>query len=244
MLDSLFTKYGRVIFFDTVTTGFNADKDDQIIELAAIAVDRNGKITEMDDFIRLETLPQLPETIVNLTGITDLMLSANGLDEEDAIRKFVRMMEYEDPEDPLFESNEVLLVAHNAQFDLLFLAYGIIRHKEKNKGWMKVFNGCDYLDTLTVYKDRRSYPHKLEDAIREYHLAGKVENSHRAVDDCKALFEVVKQMEIEKDDLLQYVNLFGYNPKYGPSGKMLKKVRYEAQGFNNYKGEKLYEKKG
>lgn len=233
MLNSLFTKYGRVIFFDTETTGFNPDKDDQIIELAAIAVDRDGTITEMDDFIHLETLQQLPDSIVNITGITDLVLSAEGIDEEDAIRKFIRLMEYPD--------GDVLLAAHNAQFDLLFLVYGIIRHKEKNKGWMQVFNGCDYLDTLTIYKDRRSYPHKLEDAIREYHLAGKVENSHRAVDDCRALFEVAKQMEIEKDDLIDYVNLFGYNPKYGPSGKMFKKVRYEAQGFNNYKGKKLYE---
>lgn len=195
MLDSLFTKYGRVVFFDTETTGFNPDKDDQIIELAAIAVDRDGAQTEMDDFIRLETLPELPQTITDLTGITGIQLSAQGIDEEDAVRKFVRMME------PA-ENNGVLLVAHNAQFDLLFLVYSIIRHREKNKGWMQVFNDCDYLDTLTVYKDRRSYPHKLEDAIREYGLAGKVENSHRAVDDCRALFEVAKRMEEERADLL------------------------------------------
>lgn len=241
MLESLFTKYGRVIFFDTETTGFNPDKDDQIIELAAIAVDHDGTQTEMDDFIRLETLPELPQTITDLTGITGIQLSAQGIGEEDALRKFVRLMEYEDPQDPLFGNDDVLLVAHNAQFDLLFIAYAMIRHREKNGGWMQVFNDCDYLDTLTVYKDRRSYPHKLEDAIREYGLAGKVENSHRAVDDCRALFEVAKRMDEEKDDLVRYINLFGYNPKYGPTGKMLKKVKYTAQGFNNYKGQKLYE---
>ena len=234
MLDSLFTKYGRVVFFDTETTGFNPDKDDQIIELAAIAVDRDGTQAEMDDFIRLETLPELPETITDLTGITKTQLNTQGINEEDAVRRFVRMMEPD-------KNNGVLLVAHNAQFDLLFLVYSIIRHKEKNKGWMQVFSDCDYLDTLTVYKDRRSYPHKLEDAIREYGLAGKVENSHRAVDDCRALFEVAKRMEKERADLLQYVNLFGYNPKYGPTGRMLKKVKYTAQGFSNYKGKKLYE---
>lgn len=241
MLDSLFRKYGRVIFFDTETTGFNPDKDDQIIELAAIAVDQDGTVTEMDDFIHLHSLPQLPEKIIDLTGITDITLSAEGIEEEEALRKFVRLMEYEDPEDPLFGKSDVLLAAHNAQFDLLFLVYTLMRHRETNKGWMTVFNDCDYLDTLTVYKDRRRYPHKLEDAIQEYGLAGKVENSHRAVDDCRALFEVAKRMEEEKSDLDRYVNLFGYNPKYGPTGKMLKKVRYEKQGFDNYRGKKLYE---
>ena len=44
-----------------------------------------------------------------------------------------------------------------------------------------------YLDTVTVYKDRRAFPHKLENAITEYGLANKVKNSHRAIDDVKAL---------------------------------------------------------
>lgn len=238
MLESLFRQYGRVVFFDTETTGFNPEKDDQMIELAAIAVDRDGTQTEMDEYIQLETLPELPGTISELTGITGIQLAAEGISEEEAVRRFVRMMEQDDPPSNAYGT---LLVAHNAQFDLLFMAYAILRHREAGKGWMIVFNDCDYLDTLTVYKDRRAYPHKLEDAIREYGLAGKVENSHRAVDDCRALFEVTKRMEEEKGDLNRYVNLFGYNPKYGPSGKTLKKVKYTAQGFGNYKGKPLYE---
>ncbi|AFB76063.1 hypothetical protein 2209_scaffold441_00046 [Bacteriophage sp.] len=39
-------------------------------------------------------------------------------------------------------------------------------------------------------------------------------------------------MDDERDDLTAYVNLFGYNPKYGVSGRRIVGVRYEPQGFN------------
>ena len=95
------------------------------------------------------------------------------------------------------------------------------------------FNAADYLDTLTIYKDRAAYPHKLANAIEHYGLAGKVVNSYRAIDDVKALLEVTKAMGAERGDLRDYVNIFGYNPKYGISGRHLKKVSYLQQGFRN-----------
>ena len=72
---------------------------------------------------------------------------------------------------------------------------------------------------------RRTYTYKLED---------KVQNSHRAIDDVAALFEVCKAMDAERSDLLSYVNVFGYNPKYGVSGKRIEKVAYWPQNFNKY----------
>ena len=237
MFNSLFEKYDRLIFFDTETTGFDSDKDDQIIELAAISVDKSGNTDSFDEFIQLYSKPQLPDEIINLTGITDLQLATQGIPEEDAVRKFIRMAE------PGKESDKgnVLLVAHNAQFDLMFLCYAILRHREKNPGWLLVFNDADYLDTLTVYRDRHKFPHKLESAIEQYGLGTKVENSHRAIDDCRALYEVAKAMEAERDDLAGYINLFGYPAKYGVSGRKLKKVTYLEQGFSNYSGRTLPE---
>ena len=88
------------------------------------------------------------------------------------------------------------------------------------------------MDLLTVYKDRHSYPHKLCNAIEVYDLAGKVVNSHRAVDDVLATVEVMKAMEAEKADLEHYVNLFGYNPKYGVEGKPIGTVTYKPQKFD------------
>ena len=114
------------------------------------------------------------------------------------------------------------MVAHNAQFDACVLR-GLLRGASVGR--------IDWLDSLTVYKDRRPYPHKLANAILAYGLEDKVQNSHRAIDDVLALFEVLKAMDAERDDLASYVNLFGYNPKYGVSGRRIVGVRYEQQGF-------------
>ena len=95
------------------------------------------------------------------------------------------------------------------------------------------------MDLYTVYKDRHSYPHKLCNAIEVYNLSGKVVNSHRAVDDVLATVEVMKEMEAEKADLERYVNLFGYNPKYGVQGKPIGSVTYKPQQFDPQKP--LYE---
>ena len=101
-----------------------------------------------------------------------------------------------------------------------------------------ILKGKDKLDLLTVYKDRRAYPHKLCNAIEAYGLAGKVVNSHRAVDDVLATLAVMGEMEAERDDLISYVNLFGYNPKYGIDGKPIGTVTYKPQGFEP--GQPLY----
>jgi len=38
-------------------------------------------------------------------------------------------------------------------------------------------------------------------------------------------------MTKEKADIDSYINRFGYNPKYGVSGKRFPQVKYIAQGF-------------
>jgi DNA polymerase-3 subunit epsilon len=43
----------------------------------------------------------------------------------------------------------------------------------------------------------------------------------------------------EEDNLHHYVNLFGYNPKYGISGQKISSVRYLPQKYDSIK--KLYE---
>ena len=120
-----------------------------------------------------------------------------------------------------------LLLAYNAHFDLSFLYYLLLRD-----GDPMILKGKDKLDLLTVYKDRHSYPHKLCNAIDVYGLSGQVVNSHRAVDDVIATVAVMVEMEKERDDLHNYVNLFGYNPKYGLEGKPIGSVTYKPQSYN------------
>lgn len=134
----------------------------------------------------------------------------------------------------IYSSDRTLLVAHNAQFDLLFVREMLGRFTEFVEEGGDVLDFCDYLDSLTVYKDRRAYPHKLANAIAAYKLEDKVKNSHRAIDDVEALLEVCKAMDNERADLLSYVNVFGYNPKYGVTGDRLPRVTYWPQHFNDY----------
>ena len=95
-----------------------------------------------------------------------------------------------------------------------------------------ILKGKDKLDLLTVYKDRRSYPHKLCNAIEVYGLSDSVVNSHRAVDDVIATVAVMKAMDSERSDLLRYVNLFGYNPRFGVDGKPIGSVTYKPQPYD------------
>lgn len=217
-LSTLFDKYEAVVLFDTETTGLDA-KTDRIIELAAVRIERTavGSLRvagKMDSFVRLPEGMKIPEKIVELTGITDETLEREGVRPEKAADSFAKLL----------AGSRILVGAHNAQFDLLF-ARELLRGKKIAR--------LDFLDTVTVYKDRRPYPHKLANAIIAYGLEGKVKNSHRAIDDVLALLEVVKAMDEEREDLTTYINLFGFNPKYGVSGARIAGVRYEPQEFNN-----------
>ena len=218
-LDSLFTKYDRLVLFDTETTGLNYVRD-EIIEFAAVVVERiDGKVTIVQEYDQLVTLSPggfVPAKIEQLTGISTQDLRERGIPKTRVCCDIARM----------FQGN-TLLLAYNAHFDLSFLFYLLLRH-----GDATVLKGKDKLDLLTVYKDRRSYPHKLCSAIEAYGLSGKVVNSHRAVDDVLATVEVMKAMEAERNDLLRYVNLFGYNPKYGVDGKPIGSVTYKPQGYD------------
>ena len=117
-----------------------------------------------------------------------------------------------------------LLTAYNAHFDLSFLYYLLARHGDPT-----CLKGKDKLDLLTVYRDRRPYPHRLLNAIEAYGLGRKVRNSHRALDDVYATLAVMEAMDAEKQDLVEYVDLFGYIPKFGCPGKPIGSVTYRPQ---------------
>ncbi len=218
-LHSLFKKYDRLVLFDTETTGLAFSRD-EVIEFAAVVVEQqNGQpvvTEEYDQLIRLSPGGFVPPMIEGLTGITNQDLREKGVPKTRVCCDIARM----------FQGN-TLLLAYNAHFDLSFLFYMLLRD-----GDPAILRGKDKLDLLTVYKDRRPYPHKLCNAIDAYGLAGQVVNSHRAVDDVLATLEVMKAMEAEKDDLENYVNLFGYHPKFGVDGKPIGSVLYKPQPYD------------
>ena len=217
--EQFFAKYDRLVLFDTETTGLQYSRD-EIIEFAAVVVvpvDGVPRIVrEFDELVALSPGSFVPPKIEQLTGISTQVLRERGLPKTRICRDIAQLIQ-----------GNTLLLAYNAHFDLSFLFYLLLRH-----GDPAILKGKDKLDLLTVYKDRRPYPHKLCSAIEAYGLTGKVVNSHRAVDDVIATVAVMEAMEEEKNDLLNYVNLFGYNPKYGIEGKPIGSVTYKLQGYD------------
>ena len=224
-MDSLLKRFSNIIVLDVETTGID-HKGDEVIELAALRLDCSGgepaAADEFDYLIRLSPGRELPQVIEELTGITAAQLEREGVSKAAAAERLAEMLACRDP----------LVIAYNAQFDLCFLYYLLAR-----EGRADALKGIRMLDALTVYKDRRPYPHKLCNAAEAYALQG--ENTHRAIDDARVTWELMEAMAAEADDLAEYINLFGYNPKYGISGPKISSIRYVPQPYVSAK--KVYE---
>ncbi len=204
----------KTIYFDTETSGLDC-RNCKIIELAML-IDEDGQITEYDEFVDIGE-PLHPK-ITRITGITNSMLASDGEKEE------IVAQELKDNMTP-----GTLMIAHNCQFDLLFVYHLLKRHFPDEAD--EIVSNVDWLDTLSVLKDRKEYPHKLIDAVEHYRLE-KV-NFHRAIDDTKVLYLVTQEMINERDDLYLYINEFGYNPKYGVSGPRFPFIEYKRQPYHN-----------
>lgn len=212
----------KIVYFDTETTGVKPGKD-KIIELALLIYEDGELMEEYDTFINIEE--KLPDKIVDLTGITDNMLSEDGVSPKVVAEKL---------HDTITAGS--VWIAHNTQFDLLFI-YNLLNDYYQDEYVLEMLGEIYWLDTLTIFKDRTGYPHKLEDMVKHYELGDDV-NFHRAIDDARALRESVLQLRNERNDLKEYVNLFGYNPRYGVSGEKLPFITYARQPY--FKGLKKY----
>ena len=219
-LEKLFEKYDRLVIFDTETTGLQFSRD-EIIEFAAVVVEqRDGKVQVLEEYDELITLSPggfVPPMIQNLTGISNEDIRQRGIPKTRLCCDIARMI-----------AGNTLLLAYNAHFDLSLLYYLLLRDGDPT-----ILKGKDKLDLLTGYRDRRSSPHKLCSAIEAYGLSDQVVNSHRAVDDVLATVAVMLEMEKERDDLHNYVNLFGYIPKFGIDGKAIGSVNYKPQPYDS-----------
>ena len=207
-----------ILVLDTETSGLSC-RMDEIIEFAAVRLVWDGSdfVTdaEVDEFVRRTNDRRLDPRIVGLTGITDELLREEGISKAAFAALLAGLL-----------TPRTLIVAYNAQFDLLFLYHFLDR-----TGDARLLQNQPKLDLLTVYRDRRAYPHRLSNAIEAYGLQDSVQNSHRAIDDVRATVAVMREMAAERDDLAQYIDIFGYSAKYGVSGPHISSVRYLPQGY-------------
>lgn len=203
----------KVIYFDTETTGLNL-RYDRIIELAMLTVEDGVIKDPYDEFINIGV--DLPPKITQITGITDEMLITKGVGEATVAEDLKNRL-----------TPGTLMIAHNCQFDLSFVYNLLKRHYPDEAD--EIVSNLNWIDTVTVLKDRKEFPHKLIDAVKHYEI--EEVNFHRAIDDTKALYDVTQEMKKERNDLKEYINIFGYNPKWGVSGYRFPFITYKRQYF-------------
>ena len=178
----------------------------------------DGKIIEeYDEFINIGQA--ISPKIIELTGITNAMLKNDGISEERVACDLKKRL-----------TKGTVMIAHNAQFDLSFIYFLLKRHYPDEAD--DIVRNMKWLDTLTVLKDRKEYPHRLSDAVDHYGIDEV--NFHRAIDDTKVLYDVTQELKLERDDLVEYINIFGYNPKYGPDKFRFPFIKYKAQYYQHY----------
>lgn len=210
-----FREHEKLVVFDTETTGLDAAKGDNIIELGGVYYKKNekGKFIEEEafNFLIKQDKPLDPK-IIEITGITDEMLQKDGVDEKVAYDYFKQFL----------NDGKTLLIAYNMQFDITFVYYMAKKYNPE----FTVKNNI--LDVMMIYKDFYSFPWKLEAAIERLQVYGI--NSHRASDDAKATYNLF--MKLVKSTVYKvdaYVNVIGYNKKYGLQGEKFPHITYVTQ---------------
>lgn len=180
-----------ICVFDFETTGLN-HAEDRVIEMAAIRVINGEIVSQFQTLVRFDG--ELTPKITEITGITDDMLMG-GMEEKPAFTALRRVM-----------GPNSLLVAHNAAFDLQFLHHAMQRLADKT------FSN-PFIDTMTISRDRHTYPHKLTDMTARYGI--ELTGAHRALNDVIGCWELLKALHAA-EPVDRWVNQLGYLSKYPP----------------------------
>ena len=165
------------IVLDLETTGASPTNGCAITEIGAIAVRGGEVLEEFSTFVNPQVA--LPDYIINLTGITDEMLTGAPLIDE-VYPEFIEFID---------RHKDVHLVAHNAPFDIGFLkaAASALSHD-----WPKY----EVIDTVKLARrviDRSEIQNYKLGTLSQFFDTKALPN-HRALDDVKTTVEVLHRL--------------------------------------------------
>lgn len=177
-----------MIIFDTETTGLPGvsalpeDKQPEIIEFGALKL--NDDTLEEEDELHFmakpKLVPKLDPVITKITGITWFDLKDKA--------PFVRHI----PEVTDFFLGERKLVAHNLPFDRDLMLFELRRvGREYMFPWPP-----QHLCTVELTHDLQGKPSKQE-WLYEHYMGKPAGQTHRALDDCRQLADIVRAMRKE-----------------------------------------------
>ena len=165
---------GRVVVFDTETTGLNTQNDD-IVQIAAKEIIDGKPGREFEVFLKTE---KSLENTTAIHGVTPEFLNKNGLARKEGLQKFLEFL----------DGSPAL--AHNISYDRNILKHNLLREglrdiSEESKNWY---------DSLQL--SRRCHPdlnsYKLGDLIRRFNLPEV--RFHNALDDVRATVSLVYKL--------------------------------------------------
>lgn len=165
------------VVLDIETTGLNISCD-RIIEVAAIRVEAGKEVACYSSLIRCD---DVPDTTVELTGITREMLRNEGRPIEAVLKELLEFI------------GDTRIVSHNASFDWRFLQQACRQND--------VLPGHPILtDTLNLARQKVDdvEDYKLLTLSKYYHFA--ILEPHRALADCRLtyqLYEKLKRIDAE-----------------------------------------------
>ena len=190
-----YARAGRVVVFDTETTG--CTRFDEICQIAAAEY----VCGELSRTLALYVCPtcEMNPWAEAVHGLSMDFLSEHGLEPEEAMRQFFE-----------FVGEDVLLVAHNATFDMR-----MVRQECRKFGLTFAPQNMETCDTLVL--SRRLRPdlpsHKLSYLIGALDIDGV--NSHDALDDALAcagvFFTFLKETVAKQDACGTSGDFFWYN---------------------------------
>ena len=192
----MFKDYRRLVIFDTETSSLSPD-DGEILELGAVVLTRpegEERFTEQEDIsVLIKNDNPIPWNITQINHIDDKMCEKDGISKK----------EFDELLTTMFGHKDTLIIAYNTPFDMKFI-----------KAFMKKMNNeyvvnNDTLDLLEIAKDRTHTfrGNKLCDMLVRYEITDE-ENSHRALDDCKATLKVMRAFWKEKNDIEKYIRRY------------------------------------